>query len=175
MAHIASLPSQSDGAAQQTTVQCERSVTVMVRDGLHARPATQFVKLARTFRSKLEVLREGQGADAKSAVKLMLLAVKEEDRIVIRGEGDDALMAVESLARFVSDPGAGLEVRAAAETQPGPPDAATSDPAAAGSGRPEALDRNRRGVPASPGAALGDAFPFFPAKLVAEPRRLRTR
>ena len=59
----------------------ERKALVRVREGLHARPATEFVKLARSFSADVEIVRGDKSANAKSAVKLMLLGVKEaEDR-----------------------------------------------------------------------------------------------
>ncbi len=54
----------------------ERKVLVRLNEGLHARPATQFVKLARSFASNIEVVRGDKAANAKSPVKLMLLSVK---------------------------------------------------------------------------------------------------
>ena len=151
-------------------MQVERSVTVRVREGLHARPATQFVKLAKTFNATLEIFRDGRGASAKSSVKLMLLAVKEDDRIVIRGDGDDAEAAVESLAIFVSDPDAGDHQPAAGAAAA---KAETAPPAGSGpSGQDHVTGWTARGVPASEGTALGDAFPFFPVEIVAERRAL---
>ena len=151
-------------------MQVERSVTVRVREGLHARPATQFVKLAKTFNATLEIFRDGRGASAKSSVKLMLLAVKEDDRILIRGDGDDAEAAVESLAIFVSDPDAGDHQAAAGSAAA---TAETASPVASGPpGHDHATGWAARGVPASEGAALGEAFLFFPFELAVERRAL---
>ena len=116
------------------------------------------MKLAKTFSAELEILRDGKGASAKSSVKLMLLAVKEDDRIVIRGDGDDAEAAVDSLADFVSDPDAGLGAAGAATTTR-PVDRVASPAAVPADGR--------RGIGASEGATFGAAFPFFPVELQA--------
>jgi len=154
----------------------ERSVVVQVREGLHARPATQFVKLAKTFQSRLEIVRDGRGADAKSAVKLMLLGVKEADEVIIRADGDDAAAAVEQLAAFVGSPEAGIDAAVAhADGVRGPAAPASPTPAptagAASTSVPAAPgEAVLRGVAASEGAAIGPAFAFFPAPLVA-PRR----
>ncbi len=75
----------------------ERKAVVRVREGLHARPATEFVKLARGFSADVEIVRAGRSANAKSAVKLMLLGVKEADEIVLRAVGPDASEAIETL------------------------------------------------------------------------------
>ncbi len=68
----------------------ERSTVVRVKDGLHARPATQFVKLAKTFVSDVEVRRGEMRANAKSSVKLMLLALKQDETVTVRADGADA-------------------------------------------------------------------------------------
>jgi len=57
----------------------ERSTIVRVREGLHARPATRFVKLAKGFEADIEITKADKSVSAKSSVKLMLLGVKEGD------------------------------------------------------------------------------------------------
>lgn len=140
----------------------ERSVVVRVHEGLHARPATQFVKLAKGFSSEIEIRCNGRGASAKSAVKLMLLGVKEDDEAVLRAEGDDAAEAVSALATFLQTPAAG-GIRLAPGT------AATSEPAA--SAPPPAASAGR-GVPASEGTAIGPVFAFFPQPIEIDARTL---
>ncbi len=82
----------------------ERKVVVRLNEGLHARPATQFVKLARSFTADIEVLRGGKSANAKSPVKLMLLSVKEDDEIVVRADGVDEAQAIEALCCYAARP-----------------------------------------------------------------------
>ncbi|HEX4768169.1 MAG TPA: phosphoenolpyruvate--protein phosphotransferase [Lichenihabitans sp.] len=140
----------------------ERPATVRVKEGLHARPATQFVKLARSFASSLEVRRGARGADAKSSVKLMLLGLKEGEDVTVRADGADAEVAVEALVSFIETPEAGAELGGAAPTLPA---GAPSGMAAAPPG-----GRAAAGVAASEGTAIGLAFGFFPETLAA-PRR----
>ena len=80
----------------------ERKVVVRVAEGLHARPATEFVKLARSFAADIEIVRGDKTASAKSTVKLMLLGVKEADEIVLRANGADEDKALDALCSFVS-------------------------------------------------------------------------
>lgn len=137
----------------------ERKVVVRLADGLHARPATQFVKLARGFASNLTVLKADKNADAKSAVKLMLLGVKQNEEIVLRAEGADEAKALAELGDFVS----GAEgPNAADETLVGPVAAPTVQ-------RSAAYDDGLHGVAASEGVALGPAFAFFP-KIAVSPK-----
>lgn len=141
----------------------ERTAVVRVHDGLHARPATEFVKLARRFSADLEVVFGEKSASAKSVVKVMLLGVKEADEITIRGEGEDASAAIESLARFVG---------ADCQEEPGVRREAVGW---TGQRQPPVLTGGSvelRGVPASDGAALGPAFLFLPEPLAAPARTI---
>lgn len=146
-------------------MQVERMVSVRVREGLHARPATQLVKLAKSFESSIEIVRDGQGANAKSSVKLMLLGIKEDDEVVLRADGEDAAIALDALARFMETPDAGLDMGTGHAGLPDrgapaePPQAALS---VAGD----------KGIPASEGAALGPIYSFFREHLTSEPRRV---
>ncbi len=137
----------------------ERRVTVRIRDGLHARPAAQFVKRARGYAAELWLDHGGRSASAKNAVKLMLLAVKENAEIVLRAEGADAAAALDELTRFLEteDEGTASPLAAAASHDAAPPgDKGTTAPLATAA---------RRGIGASPGVALGPAFRYFPETL----------
>ncbi|OYV55041.1 MAG: phosphoenolpyruvate--protein phosphotransferase [Acidiphilium sp. 20-67-58] len=138
----------------------ERRVIVRIRDGLHARPAAQFVKRARGYAAELWLDHGGKSASAKNAVKLMLLAVKENAEIVLRAEGADAAAALEELTRF-------LETEDEGTSSPLAPPAAhdTASPGAAGSAAAPLAPAARRGTGASPGVALGPAFRYFPETL----------
>src|SRR5580704_17597257 len=88
----------------------ETAIVVKVNEGLHARPATQFAKLAKEFSCSLQIVRGATCADAKSAVKLMLLGVKQDDQILLRADGSDESDAVRRLLAFLSEPGAGVSL-----------------------------------------------------------------
>ena len=137
----------------------ERKVIVRLSEGLHARPATEFVKLARGFASAVTVECGGKSADAKSAVKLMLLGVKEAAEITIRATGPDEDAAVQALAGYAS-----VKSSAPATTphETAPPTLIPARPA-------PATGAALRGAAASEGAAIGPAFAFFPEHL-APPR-----
>lgn len=146
-------------------MQIERAVCVRVRDGLHARPATQFVKLAKSFQSDIEIVRDGQGVNAKSSVKLMLLGIKENDELVLRASGEDAATAMDALSRFMETPDAGLDV--------GAPDAHASAAPSQETRPPQpSLSEEPRGIPASEGTALGPVHHFFHDPLKVERRQV---
>ena len=80
----------------------ERETTIGPEEGLHARPAAQFVKTAKRFTSEIAVIKGEREANAKSSLKIMSLGAKQGDEIIIRAEGDDAEEAVETLVELIS-------------------------------------------------------------------------
>jgi phosphocarrier protein HPr len=80
----------------------ERETTVGPEEGLHARPAAQFVKTAKQFSSDIVVVKGEKEANAKSSLKLMTLGARKGDNITIRAEGEDAEEAVDALTDLIS-------------------------------------------------------------------------
>ncbi|PLP57660.1 phosphoenolpyruvate--protein phosphotransferase [Mesorhizobium loti] len=149
----------------------ERSTIVRVHEGLHARPATRFVRLAKSFESEVEIVKAGKAVSAKSSVKLMLLGVKENQEVTVRANGADAAEAVEALIGYLENPRAGLEEDDAAGEQK-ELNGATVKPIAATS-TPEAMPSGGlRGIAASEGVAVGPAFAHFPPEIRPQARTL---
>ena len=69
--------------------------------GLHARPAAQLVKLANTFSSDIQLLKEGVPVNGKSIMGVMILAAECGSTITIRAQGEDEDAAVNALAGLV--------------------------------------------------------------------------
>lgn len=80
----------------------EVETTIGPKEGLHARPAAQFVKTAKGFESEITVHKGDRKANAKSSLNIMSLGAKHGERIVIRAAGKDADEAVEALAAQIS-------------------------------------------------------------------------
>jgi phosphocarrier protein HPr len=80
----------------------ERKTAVGPEEGLHARPAAEFVEKAKQFTAKIRVAKGEQEANAKSPMMIMALGAKQGDEIVIRAEGDDAEEAVGTLVELIS-------------------------------------------------------------------------
>ncbi|WP_144151853.1 phosphoenolpyruvate--protein phosphotransferase [Paraburkholderia sp. BCC1885] len=153
----------------------ETAIVVKVNEGLHARPATQFAKLAKEFSCSLQIFRGTTCADAKSAVKLMLLGVKQDDQILLRADGSDESDAVRRLLQFLSEPSAGvslarhgakdeLPVVKAESANEDVSDVLASNADANSKAVPEPP---LRGVPASEGLACGEVFVYLPEELRA--------
>lgn len=90
-------------AAIQDMPNVSRDIVVSNSNGLHARPAMQFVDVANTFSSSIVVRRLGEPAveaDGKSVMQMIVLEATEGTKLRIEASGDDAEEAVARLAEL---------------------------------------------------------------------------
>jgi phosphocarrier protein len=69
--------------------------------GLHARAATKLVQLASKFPCEIQVSREGQAANAKSVMGVLLLCGSKGTHLNIEATGDQADEAVRALGDLI--------------------------------------------------------------------------
>ena len=82
----------------------ERTVKVRNKTGLHARPASLFVRCAKDFKSKIMLQKtsgEGDPIEAKSILMLLAGAVGQGEEIKISAEGEDEVAAVDALVALI--------------------------------------------------------------------------
>ena len=84
------------------SAEVRRTMTVINKLGLHARAAAKLVELASGFESRIRIWRDGREADAKSIMKVMMLAASKGQRLEVVAQGDDAAQAVEAIERLVA-------------------------------------------------------------------------
>ncbi|MET9772474.1 HPr family phosphocarrier protein [Streptomyces sp. NPDC006415] len=81
----------------------QQTVAIASRSGLHARPASLFVKAAARQPVKVTIAREGRDpVDARSMLAVLALAVPHGEAVVLSAEGDGARAAVEELAELLA-------------------------------------------------------------------------
>ena len=80
----------------------ERLVSLPDGVDLHARPAAQFVRTAMGFRARIAVAAGEREADAKSLLAVHALGAKGGSPLRLRANGDDAPVALETLAGCVA-------------------------------------------------------------------------
>lgn len=80
----------------------EIEVEIQNEEGLHLRPAVQFVDVANRFRAAITVSHGSVQADAKSMMEMMLLAAGCGSRLKIRAVGPDAKEAIAALEDLVA-------------------------------------------------------------------------
>ncbi len=78
----------------------ETTVTLLTEDGLHARPAGLLVKVAGQFQAKVELTANGLTKNAKSIMSLMSMGLKGGEQILLKAEGDDAHLAIDSIKKL---------------------------------------------------------------------------
>ena len=79
----------------------EKNVTIKNRNGLHARPAAMFVKIAGRARSEVWVEKDGERINGKSIMGLMMLAAGCGSVLHISAEGSDCEETVLELEKLI--------------------------------------------------------------------------
>jgi phosphocarrier protein HPr len=79
---------------------CE--LTIPNEEGLHARPAAKFVRLASRYACEISVEKDDEEINGKSIMGLMMLAAAQGCTIRVTAEGEDAEDALEKIAVLVN-------------------------------------------------------------------------
>jgi len=79
-------------------------VEVQIKDetGLHARPASLFVKEASRYSSDIKIIKDGKEYNGKSIMGLLSMGAQKGDMIIIKAEGEDEKKAAEGLKLLIS-------------------------------------------------------------------------
>ncbi|MBA2707981.1 MAG: HPr family phosphocarrier protein [Gemmatimonadaceae bacterium] len=80
----------------------ERSVSIVNKLGIHARPAAEIVKAASRFKSDITIVRDDLEVNGKSIMGVMMLAAECGSKVLLRAEGDDAEGSVDALAALIA-------------------------------------------------------------------------
>ena len=78
----------------------ERTVQIVNKAGLHARPAAEIVKLATRYESDITVMRDDLEVNGKSIMGVMMLAAECGSTLQLKAEGPDAREALDALANL---------------------------------------------------------------------------
>jgi multiphosphoryl transfer protein len=140
----APLPAPTGDAAAG---ECQRTVMVTLRQGLHARPAALLARRAKSCGAQISLAAHGRTADARSVVAIMALGVRQGAELIVRAVGHEAAQAVAGVMDALEE---AQRMELAHESVPAP------------APEPRLTDRAQRpgelaGVCAVPGFALGRA------------------
>jgi phosphocarrier protein len=89
-------------APEKSTASVFRDVTVLNKQGVHARPSSQFVKLASRFTCEVMVEKDGETINGKSIMGLLMLAAGPGSKLRIVCEGVDAERALTELVALIN-------------------------------------------------------------------------
>lgn len=140
-----------------------RPIVVTAAGGLHARPAAMITTAARRFTSDIRLLSGSREANARSVVSIMALEAAEGDEITVAATGSDAQAAVAEVSALLES-----ELVSEAAEMVQPERSATPASPTVSEAPPES--GVLRGVPASPGVAVGNAFHLHHEDAVIEQR-----
>ncbi|HMI76807.1 MAG TPA: HPr family phosphocarrier protein [Buchnera sp. (in: enterobacteria)] len=79
----------------------QKNVMIKAKNGLHTRPAAQFVKAAKKFTSNITVTCNGKTESAKSLFKLQTLGLTHGSTITLSAEGIDEEQAIIYLEKVI--------------------------------------------------------------------------
>ena len=142
--------------------------------GLHARPASVFVRTAMGYESDITVQNVTHSRPKANAKSMMDVANRgtawHGERIRIEARGEDAAEAIAALGQLVES-GFGEMEEAAVAPAPAAPAAPPAPAAVVTPGEAEVEEEGRlRGIPASEGIAVAPAFLYQPPALEVEQR-----
>ncbi|ODQ00910.1 MULTISPECIES: HPr family phosphocarrier protein [Salinivibrio] len=81
----------------------KKQVEITAENGLHTRPAAQFVKDAKAYDADITVESNGKSASAKSLFKLQTLGLTKGTMVTISAEGAQAQEAVDHLVKLMGE------------------------------------------------------------------------
>ncbi|MEN3043667.1 MAG: HPr family phosphocarrier protein [Candidatus Hydrothermales bacterium] len=81
----------------------EKEVIVKNTLGIHARPATQFVKIASKYNCDVYVIKDGVEVNGKSIMSLLILTATKGSKLTIRCSGEDEEKALKELVDLVEE------------------------------------------------------------------------
>lgn len=151
------VPSAAARAARLPEFPNYVEVTISGAHGLHARPATTFVDLAKQFAADVHVRYNGQVANGKSLVSLLKLGVEGGSAIRIMAQGPDEDEVLQALKAAVES-GLGEEEE--------PADVAEAAPSV--TWIPVSVGQTVPGLAASPGLAIGPIRQYTHRRIVVE-------
>lgn len=77
-------------------------VTISHAEGLHARPAAEFVQLANRYRATTRLRLNGREANGKSIIAVLGLGANQGMQVELVVEGEDAEEALRALRGFLT-------------------------------------------------------------------------
>lgn len=75
----------------------QETLIIKNKVGLHARPASQFVKIAERYKSNVRLCKDGIWVNGKSILGILTLAAEYGSEIILEVSGPDEQIAMDEL------------------------------------------------------------------------------
>jgi phosphotransferase system HPr (HPr) family protein len=82
----------------------KKTLVITAEEGLHARPASLLAKVTKTYKSDINMYREGDTGEKyqpKSILSIMSLGAGHGDSIVFTAEGEDEKAAIDAIESLI--------------------------------------------------------------------------
>ncbi|GED30105.1 HPr family phosphocarrier protein [Brevibacillus centrosporus] len=79
----------------------QKNVVVQLSQGLHARPAATFVKVATSFSSEIKLVKKEKNVNGKSIMGIMAAAIGKGEEITLIADGVDEKEAIVALEKLL--------------------------------------------------------------------------
>ena len=80
-----------------------KDYVIYAAEGIHARPATALVKLARTFKAAIHLKKDDKTIALNSMLNILAMATKGGDTLTVTVEGEDENEAAAALDTFFTE------------------------------------------------------------------------
>ena len=78
----------------------EKSIEVFIKNGLHARPAGELVKMLKQYDCDVFLIKGEKKINLKSIIQIMSTSIRENDVIRVQVNGKDEAEAARKLEKF---------------------------------------------------------------------------
>ncbi len=79
----------------------KETVVILNENGLHALPASRFVKLAEKFKSDVTLMKDGIEVSGKSIMGILTLACEKGSKVILTCNGEDEKETMEALKKIL--------------------------------------------------------------------------
>jgi phosphocarrier protein HPr len=79
----------------------KEEIIILNDNGLHALPASRFVKKAEKFKSDITITKNGVVVSGKSIMGILTLACEKGSKVILTTDGDDEKKANEALKKIL--------------------------------------------------------------------------
>ena len=79
----------------------ERTLTIINKLGLHARPAAEFVRCARKYKATVTIQKDGEEFSAESILDVLSANLEWGSTMLLSADGADAAAALDALAALL--------------------------------------------------------------------------
>ena len=80
-----------------------KDIEIINKLGMHARAAAQFVQLASSFSSNIEIEKDSQRVNGKSIMGVMMLAASKGSNITLYADGEDENDSINKLEELINN------------------------------------------------------------------------